>query len=197
MTRIPKLSDMQLTLLATACQHDDGSMVPPAESLGDQLVPIRKSVAGLVKRSLAKEIDVADPFRSWRDEDDRHIGVVTTDAGRAIMAAGEKGDDAPGAESQASPAGSAPVKAVSLERELREPEITAARAVRPGTKQALVIDLLCSDAGATIGEPAGATGWLPHTTRAALTGLRKRGFAIVSEKAEGSTRYHVAAGGRS
>lgn len=29
------------------------------------------------------------------------------------------------------------------------------------------------------------TGWLPHTTRAALTGLRKRGFAVVSEKAEG------------
>jgi hypothetical protein len=38
-----------------------------------------------------------------------------------------------------------------------------------------------------------ATGWLPHTTRAALTGLRKQGFAIDKAKVEGVTRYrHVA-----
>ena len=30
-----------------------------------------------------------------------------------------------------------------------------------------------------------ATGWLPHTTRAALTGLRKRGYAVVHERIEG------------
>jgi len=35
-----------------------------------------------------------------------------------------------------------------------------------------------------------ATGWLPHTTRAALTGLRKRGYAVTidrSNKEQGST----------
>ena len=35
-----------------------------------------------------------------------------------------------------------------------------------------------------------ATGWLPHTTRAALTGLRKRGYAVTidrSNKERGST----------
>ena len=172
MARTPKLSDMQLILLATACQRGDGSIVPPAESLGDQLVRIRKAVAGLIKRSLVNEIEVADASRSWREEDDRHIGVVITDAGRAIIAAEEKVDDAPLVES-------------------------AARAMRPGTKQALVVDLLRSEAGASIGELAGATGWLPHTTRAALTGLRKRGFAIATEKADGVTRYRIAAGGRS
>lgn len=31
--------------------------------------------------------------------------------------------------------------------------------------------------GASLDELAGATGWLPHTTRAALTGLRKKGHA--------------------
>jgi hypothetical protein len=30
-----------------------------------------------------------------------------------------------------------------------------------------------------------ATGWLPHTTRAALTGLRKRGFLIERVRDEG------------
>jgi hypothetical protein len=43
---------------------------------------------------------------------------------------------------------------------------------------AQVIDLLRQDGGATVDELIGATGWLAHTTRAALTGLRKRGYAI-------------------
>jgi hypothetical protein len=30
-----------------------------------------------------------------------------------------------------------------------------------------------------------ATGWLPHTTRAALTGLRKRGYVIARERIDG------------
>lgn len=180
MAHTPKLSDMQLILLATACQRDNGSILPPADSLGDQVVRIRKAVAGLIKRNLANEIDVAEPSRSWREEDDRHIGVIITDAGRAIIAADEKVDDPPRAEP-----------------ELRKPEITAARAMRPGTKQALVVDLLRSDAGASLGELAGATGWLPHTMRAALTGLRKRGFAIAMDKADRATRYRIAAGGRS
>ena len=60
-----------------------------------------------------------------------------------------------------------------------------------------MVDLLRSDAGASLGELAGATGWLPHTMRAALTGLRKRGFAIAMDKADRATRYRIAAGGRS
>jgi hypothetical protein len=35
-----------------------------------------------------------------------------------------------------------------------------------------------------------ATGWLPHTTRAALTGLRKRGFAIERTREEGSNSIY-------
>ena len=30
----------------------------------------------------------------------------------------------------------------------------------------------------------GATGWLPHTSRAALTGLRKRGFAVALDRSD-------------
>jgi hypothetical protein len=35
--------------------------------------------------------------------------------------------------------------------------------------------MLSTDKGATLEELTDATGWLPHTARAALTGLRKRG----------------------
>ena len=197
MAHTPKLSDMQLILLATACQRDNGSIVPPPESLGDQVVRIRKAVAGLINRNLANEIDVADPSWSWREEHDRHIGVVITDLGRAIIAAEEKVENAPLAECQGAPVTPTDAKAVSTKAPQSEHEGATTPTMRPGTKQALVVDLMRSDAGATLGELAGATGWLPHTMRAALTGLRKRGFAIATEKADGATRYRIAAGGRS
>jgi hypothetical protein len=38
------------------------------------------------------------------------------------------------------------------------------------------------------------TGWVPHTTRAALTGLRKKGHAVTSEKLDGVRRYRIPLG---
>ena len=57
-------------------------------------------------------------------------------------------------------------------------------APRGGTKLAEVVELLQRDRGATIDELIDATGWLPHTTRAALTGLRKRGFALAIDRTD-------------
>lgn len=59
----------------------------------------------------------------------------------------------------------------------REASDQGAQPPRPGSKQALVIGMLSAKSGATLGALVDATGWLPHTTRAALTGLRKRGFS--------------------
>jgi hypothetical protein len=37
-----------------------------------------------------------------------------------------------------------------------------------------------------------ATGWLPHTTRAAITGVRKRGYSVVLDRsAEGASVYRL------
>jgi Protein of unknown function (DUF3489) len=44
--------------------------------------------------------------------------------------------------------------------------------------------MLTKDKGATLAALVKATGWLPHTTRAAMTGLRKRGFAIERTRRE-------------
>jgi DNA-binding transcriptional regulator PaaX len=38
--------------------------------------------------------------------------------------------------------------------------------------------------GASLAELVAATGWLPHTTRAALTGLRKRGYAVAIDRTD-------------
>ena len=51
-------------------------------------------------------------------------------------------------------------------------------APRGGTKLARVLELLQRDQGATLDELILTTDWLPHTTRAALTGLRKRGYRV-------------------
>ena len=44
--------------------------------------------------------------------------------------------------------------------------------------------MLEREAGATIDEIVAATGWLPHTTRAALTGLRKRGYELSLDRSD-------------
>jgi hypothetical protein len=64
---------------------------------------------------------------------------------------------------------------------------------RAGSKLARVIDLLQRFDAATIPNLTKATGWLPHTTRAALTGLRKRGYAVVRARAGGEDSvYRIA-----
>jgi Protein of unknown function (DUF3489) len=65
-------------------------------------------------------------------------------------------------------------------------------APRDGSKLARVIDLLQRSDGATIPNLTEATGWLPHTTRAALTGLRKRGYAVIRERVgAGDSVYRI------
>jgi hypothetical protein len=60
------------------------------------------------------------------------------------------------------------------------------------TKTEKVLALLTRPGGASIVDLTAATGWLPHTTRAALTGLRKRGHAIETERQQdGPTIYHL------
>ena len=65
-------------------------------------------------------------------------------------------------------------------------------APRDVSKLARVIDLLQRSDGATIPNLTEATGWLPHTTRAALTGLRKRGYAVVRQRVgAGNSVYRI------
>lgn len=61
------------------------------------------------------------------------------------------------------------------------------------TKQSLILELLRRETGASLEELVAATGWLPHTTRAALTGLRNKGIAIQKSHRDGATRYTAAA----
>ena len=54
-------------------------------------------------------------------------------------------------------------------------------------KSSIVDQLLTRERGASLEELTAATGWQPHSCRAFLTGLRKKGWAIARAKREDGT----------
>lgn len=78
-------------------------------------------------------------------------------------------------------------------RMAREPETPGAgpspQALRQ-TKTAAVLAMLKRPDGATVDQLVAATGWLPHTIRAALTGLKKKGQVVISDKPAGGVRTY-------
>lgn len=65
--------------------------------------------------------------------------------------------------------------------------------VKRVTKKAQLIKLLSSKAGREIKTISETLGWQQHTTRAALSGLRKAGYDLAVEKAAGGklSRYRI------
>ncbi len=66
------------------------------------------------------------------------------------------------------------------------------RGAKPGSKQAVLVDRLCRPSGAGIADLVKTLGWLPHTVRAAVTGVRKKGFIVTCTKnAQGESVYRA------
>lgn len=212
MNSLIRLTDIQLVLLATAAQRDNGSLLPPPDTVGDGPARIRKVVEQLIRRGLAAEVDLPSGADAWRTEGKRSIGVVITDAGRSAIAIEPEEPETSAlelAEPETRPTAeaSAPASAAELPDGLQSAPQTeaetsgadaptatpAAHPLPPAahTKSALVLEMLRRESGATLDELTGATSWLPHTTRAALTGLRKKGHAIDKRKRGEVTCYHL------
>ena len=62
---------------------------------------------------------------------------------------------------------------------------------REPSKTDQLIELLRRDGGASIEEISEAFGWLPHSRRAELTGLRKAGHAVERGKQGSVTTYRL------
>ena len=59
-------------------------------------------------------------------------------------------------------------------------------------KNDIILKLLRRPNGATIAQLQKATGWKPHSIRAALTGLRKKGHDVQRDKnSKGVTVYRI------
>lgn len=170
------LSDLQLLLLSAAVQRADGSLLPPPDGIGERTPAIDKAIKSLLRRGLAAKPDASDISDPSPADKNRLIGVRITAAGRAAIGAGQ--DEGEEDRSPEEPG------------EKSRPETESSS--RPVSKIGTVLSLLQREEGATLDEMVAATGWLPHTTRAALTGLRKKGHAVAKDKRGDTTRYRIA-----
>ena len=174
---MPKLTDSQLVILSAAARRKDGTVLPLPRSLKVNKAAATTVLKSLLKKGLVAERPAAADEAHWRE---------TRDGGRTALAITDTGLEAIGVDRKTS-------KQSSSTKPKGE---TSPPAVRPGTKQALLIDLLKRKKGVTIEEIVEATGWQPHSVRGAISGTLKKklGLKVNSEKpSDGPRRYRIAA----
>ncbi|MBC2667463.1 DUF3489 domain-containing protein [Novosphingobium flavum] len=82
---------------------------------------------------------------------------------------------------------------MSNELEAAATSASECTAPRAHTKAERLLELLRTGSGASLEDMTEATGWQAHTVRAAMTGLRKRGYAITRHVEGNTTVWTVAA----
>jgi hypothetical protein len=185
-----KLTDTQIVVLSAAAQRDDRCLLAPQNLKGSAT---QKLATKLIGAGLAKEIKAKPGAPVWRQDEQAGLSFalkLTAAGAKAIViddnAASDATREGTDPRVQVTTTGSQVVEATA-DVPAAAPSLSAPRG---GTKLARVLELLQRDCGATLEELIAATNWLPHTTRAALTGLRKRGCAVTidrHDKGRGST----------
>ena len=202
---MPKLTDTQLVILSTAAQRNDGAALPLPKSVKLQGGAVSHVLKSLLKKGLLDEQPAAHDAASWREsKDGQRLTLVITDAGRAAIgvAADEQSQPPPASITPRGSKRSSGRRARASESKgttapkSKAKKTASSSALRSGTKQALLVDLLQRKGGATIAEVVKATGWQPHSVRGAISGALKKklGLAVASDKVEGRGRvYRIAA----
>ena len=84
-------------------------------------------------------------------------------------------------------------KPISGRTDVRAPSVSATSGPPASTKRAKLIGMLERSEGASVAELGERLGWLPHTVRAAITGLRKAGREVTRSKdADDRSVYRLA-----
>jgi hypothetical protein len=169
-------------MLSAAAQREDRCIeAPPSlKSAAAQKIATKLVAAGLVKEMKAKP-----GARVWRRDDATGQTYVLKLTAAGLNAIAVEDAEAAGPAVEISPPATAEVPTNIANHEAAAGNIAVLTPIampREGSKLASVVDLLRREDGATVEQLADAMGWLPHTTRAALTGLRKRGFGIDRRK---------------
>lgn len=205
---MPKLTDTQLVILSTASARDDGAILPLPDTLRIKGGAVTSVLTSLLKKDLIAEQPATRGVEVWRESDDGRMTLVITDAGLqaiGVTPEGEAGLQAigvtPEGEAEASGDVNEPKPQKNRHRAARpraaaEPETTEQPSVRPGTKLALLVDLLRAGDGASIDEIVAATGWQAHSVRGAISGALKKklGLTVASEKQDDRGRVYRIAG---
>jgi hypothetical protein len=199
------MSETQRSMLQAAAAREDRLLQPPGNARG----AVTKSLAAkLIGAGLAKEIKASDGAPVWRRDAATGAAYAMKLTAKGLKAVAAAGAGPDGSETSSLPttamaAPKAPARksALSVSAQVMTTEskandvalTTTARAPRSGSKLGDVLASLSTEAGATVGELSAATGWLEHTTRAALTGLRRRGYALSLTRRErnGASVYRI------
>jgi hypothetical protein len=181
-----RLTDTQLIVLSKAAARNDGLATIPE---GLNKAAAAKVGASLVSRKLMRELRSKPDMAVWReDEEGRGTSLIITREGlEAIRIEDKENDSSKDATTAKKGHRREGQQSASPHRSTTFDE------PRSGSKQALIMKMLSRKAGATLEALVDATGWLPHTTRAALTGLRKRGYTVLLERQDGKpSHYRIA-----
>ncbi|MEQ8441222.1 MAG: DUF3489 domain-containing protein [Alphaproteobacteria bacterium] len=162
-----KLTDSQLVILSNSAQRDDGLILPLPDGLTLVGGARTKCLQTLIDRGYIEEIGGAPDWQD-RDGDDPKALRITAAGLEALGIA---------------------TPAPATEKAPPEP-----KAPKKGGKTDAILKLMRRKQGATVPALQDATGWQPHSVRAALTGLRKKGIDIARDKnGKGETIYRAGA----
>ena len=164
-----KPTETQTIILSIGAQRPDNIALPLPKGLHGAAA--KMTITKMIEHGWIQEVDAnlrrGEPL--WRETGDGHgTTLVVTDAG--LLAIGIE-----------------PVVAKTMVA-IREHAAKASQAPQPtprsGTKQAMLIEMLQTAEGATMGEIVAATGWLAHTARGAMSGAlgKKLGLVVTSTK---------------
>ena len=192
---MPALSKSQRLILTSAAERDDGAVLPLPDALA------RRGRAIMMKSLIARGLVIERPAHAgepcWRRgaHDDQGTALAITAEGRALIQAGRQAPS-PRQQRRSGAAAGRRRKPTHREPNERATRRVARSLIRPGTKQALLVEMLHRPEGATIAEVQQATGWQAHSVRAALTGLKKKSFTLASAlRGNGTRSYHLATQG--
>jgi hypothetical protein len=157
-----KLTPTQRNMLSVAAQREDRCLEPTTTM---NARATRTVGSRLIEAGFARELKARDGQPVWRHdkESDQDYALKLTASGMKVAA------------EQANAPEYAP-----LSRAAGLPQHP-----RPASKLAQLIALLSHESGITIEDISKSLGWLPHTTRATLTGLRRRGISIIRNTPDG------------
>jgi hypothetical protein len=217
-----KLTETQINVLSGAAQRDDGAaMIPEKRKPGSVAKLFQALIAQKLVREVRTKSrmpiwrrDEAGRPVSLVITSAGRKAIETNEDSAAKISAKRTGKPVSGEATTATSAKVSGAVPTAGREETQETELapssktrTAAAAAsedqhprspspvlpRAGSKQALLVNMLMSEEGTTLDALIAATGWLPHTVRAAMTGLRKRGYNIACYRKDSgkSSTYRI------
>jgi hypothetical protein len=197
-----KLSDTQAIILSAASQRDDGAVLPLPETLkikGGAVDKVLGSLKanGLIDRLGTPRGDDPPPLRITR-AGLQAIGVETEEDAPEDATPADTGATTADAGTQATEAGRAatPAKRKTTAAKRGKAAPAEKTALRAGTKQAKMIEMLKRPKGATVEQIAAATGWQHHTIRGAISGALKKKLGLTVEATRTREVGHNKAGAK-